>query len=105
VLVSDDPSSLVWAVDCSSKAVWMVTSNRFSIADVVSVCLLLANTRLLTLRFPCALNNIGRTEREGKERRRDFVQFGRLGGKVHQIAVQPRSGDYHCDHRGGLEHL
>jgi hypothetical protein len=105
VLLSDDPSSLIWAVERSSKAVWTVTSIRFSIADVVSVCLLLANTRLLTLRFSCDLNDIGRTEREGGKKRRDFVQFGGLGGKVYQIAVQPRSSDYHYDQRVGLEHL
>ena len=48
VIMSDEQSSLFWVVGCCSKVVWMVTSVRFSVVDVVSVCLVLAKTRLLT---------------------------------------------------------
>jgi len=40
-----------------------------------------------------------------KEKRRNYVQVGGLGGKVYQIAVHPRSSDYRCDQTGSLEHL
>jgi hypothetical protein len=51
VLMSDESSSLSWAVGCCSKAVWTVTSIRFGIVVEVSVCLVPVNTRLLTWRF------------------------------------------------------
>jgi hypothetical protein len=64
---------------------------------MVPVCLCLANTRLLIWGFTCALDNIDRTEHGGKEKGRDFIRIGGLGGKVYQIAVHPRGHDYHCD--------
>jgi hypothetical protein len=61
LMMVDESSSLVVPVgesfsivfmsgDCS-MAVWMVTSIRFSVIGVVSVCLVLENTSLLTWRF------------------------------------------------------
>ena len=41
----------------------------------------------------------------GKEKPRNYVQVGGLGGEIYQIAVHPRSSDYHCDQTGSLEHL
>jgi hypothetical protein len=37
--------------------------------------------------------------------RRNYVQVVGLGGEVYQIAVHPRSSDYHCDQTGNLEQL
>jgi hypothetical protein len=51
VLMSDEWSSLFRAVGCCSKAGWTVTSSRFCVLGVAFVCLVLANTRLLTWRF------------------------------------------------------